>query len=243
MRPSLFAPCLCFLMTTSLFAQETAAVATIAVQPPVVESHAATPTLVKLKPGTEVDLALLDPVSSATAVKGQPVKFVVAKDVIAEGLVVIPTGTPATGIVRAVRKGAKGKHNGYVVLQPQTVALADGTMLTLKEYPPGEPTCGNLGPCFGLVAAVVLLAPIWAPIIGLGMLIALPWMIPYWTKEKKPEVAGTDEVKEACQHTTMYTGAEFKIPANATEASQPPAPKESMDLGQCPASSQSSKAR
>jgi hypothetical protein len=65
-----------------------------------------------LKKGTYVRLVLLETVSSATATKGQSVRMLVKEDVSADGVIVIPKGTSATGIVAWVRKAVPGKKDG-----------------------------------------------------------------------------------------------------------------------------------
>jgi hypothetical protein len=86
--------------------------------------------------GVEVKFVLLDSVSSATATRGQPVRFAVAEDVWVDGLVAIPRRTPANGVVRRVRKGVPGEYAGYLTLEPREILLANGSRIKFGAYPP-----------------------------------------------------------------------------------------------------------
>ena len=76
---------------------------------------------VTLRKGTVVALAVIDPVSSATAQKGQTARLALAEDVIVNGIVVIRRGAPAVGVVESVSKAIPGKHDGD--LQIKLVSL------------------------------------------------------------------------------------------------------------------------
>lgn len=80
---------------------------------------------IHVKPGTEVQLVLKESLSSQTATRGQKFSLVVEQDVLVQGQVVIPKGSPATGlVVRAEPKGTFGKP-GVLQLRIQSLTLRD----------------------------------------------------------------------------------------------------------------------
>jgi hypothetical protein len=196
--------------------------------------------VIKLKKGTEVDLALLEPVSSATATKGQQIRFAVTQEVRANGLVgpvVIPKGALATGVVKKVRKGIKGKRDGYLEIEPQKVQIANGSWLKLAQFAPGQDSCSDSeGPCgITLFLYLVIASPVL--LVQLVVLAVMtPKLLAERPKREKPVVEGKDVATAACWHYTYYSGAESNVPANASETSQPAVLKELTDLGGCPGS-------
>ena len=86
-----------------------------------------------LSAGTAVPLVTAQPLSSKTSAKGDPVALRVVADVVIDGVVVIASGTAATGQVADVRaKGAMGMSGRldirpmYLMLGEQPVRLAGG---------------------------------------------------------------------------------------------------------------------
>jgi hypothetical protein len=108
---------------------------------------------------TVVELALLETVSSATAQKGQAVRLVVKKDVVVNGTVVIPRGTPASGLVTFVRKGVAGKSDGSLRVKPLGLILPDGSSIELRGYTynddDADGVCEGFVSCLGLNVIVV----------------------------------------------------------------------------------------
>ena len=100
--------------------------------------------------GTEVRLVLLQTLSSATARNGQKVNLAIAKDVTVNGVLAIPQGTPATGIVKRLKKAVPDRKNGFLEVEPSDLSLPDGSSIALRLYPPGEDACGDMGPCWVL---------------------------------------------------------------------------------------------
>jgi len=113
------------------------------VHPPISE-------FVTIPKDTEIELDTLEAISSATATSRQPVRMIVAKDVVINGLVVIPKGTPASGEVSELIKGVPGKRNGFVWVKPVDLTLGNGKGAKLKEYRSGDDACGDMGPCWAL---------------------------------------------------------------------------------------------
>lgn len=222
MRSGFVASCLCFLMTTTLLAQETASVAPPLRAAPLASSNPEpAPGPLTLKKGTEVELVLLETVSSATAVKGQAVHFAVAKDVVADGLVVIPRGAAATGVVTSVQKAVKDKRDGYVVVAPRKVEVGLGSWASLRWTRPGVKDCDEFCPTWGVVAAIVA----FSPILVAGLVLVAPWVLIAWLSDRGSGTEGRDQVIQPCWRETMYTAAEVKAPATAASSAQPTAPE------------------
>ena len=76
---------------------------------------------VRVMPGTEVQLVLEESLSSQTATKGQKFSLTVKRDVLVQGHVVIPKGSPATGLV--VRPEPNGTFGRPGVLQLRIQSL------------------------------------------------------------------------------------------------------------------------
>jgi hypothetical protein len=106
---------------------------------------------------TAVELALLKTVSSATAQKGQAVGLVVKRDVIVNGAVVIPRGTPASGLVTSVRRAIPRKSDGSLRIEPVGLTLPDGSSLELREYidDGGDGVCEGFVGCMGLIVVAI----------------------------------------------------------------------------------------
>jgi hypothetical protein len=100
--------------------------------------------------GTEVRLVLMQTLSSATARNGQVVHLTTSKDLIVNGVLAIPEGIAARGVVKHVTKAVPGRKDGYLEVEPSSVSLPDGRFIPLRSYPPGEDACGDMGPCWVL---------------------------------------------------------------------------------------------
>jgi hypothetical protein len=221
-------------MTTSLLAQQTAAVSPTPAAPPdetpIHETQTPVPTPVTLRKWTEINLVLLEPVSSATAVKGQQVKFAVAKDVVVDGLVVIPRGAQATGVVAKTQSAIKGKRDGYVVLETRKVALGNGSWMNLRDARSGGSSCDDF--CIGGDDAVALI--FLSPFILAGVLLVSPFWIAALLTSKPPQIEGKDNVLQPCWNYTRYTSNDLTIPANAAQAGQPASIADQEQLKACP---------
>ena len=112
---------------------------------------------VTLRKGTVVALVLIDPVSSATAQKGQAVRLALAEDVIVNGVVVIRRGAPAVGVIKSVSKAVPGKHNGYLQIEPVSLTPQYMSSIVLNGYTPtgGDGVCDGFGSCRGLVVFAI----------------------------------------------------------------------------------------
>ena len=115
---------------------------------------------IKLEKGQEVELQLLESVSSATGRNRQVVKLATVSDVVENGIIAIPKGAPAVGVVKHVRKALPGKKNGYLEIEASELTLPNGTIVKLGEYPPGDDACGDMGPCWALFIAAAPFTPL-----------------------------------------------------------------------------------
>jgi hypothetical protein len=229
---------LCTILITRLAVQPVYSqeIATIPLQPPAATPEPSSKPGV-LARGTEVHLVLLDSISSATAKKGQTVHFAVAQDAKEGGVVVIPRGTPAEGIVTHIRKGIPGKHDGTLQLEPRQILLSDGSRLKLSRNRPGEDDCGDMGPCWALATFAVALSPV----LIATLVVASPWLIHDEIKEKekfplvKPRIAGKDEALLPCELNYAFTASPLG-PANDAATPHPVADAATLEqLANCPA--------
>ncbi len=80
--------------------------------------------------GTTIFVQLLDRLSTAETVKGEPFRSRVTADVVEGGQVLIPAGTEIDGTVVQVSTGHAGA-SGSMRLRPESAILANGTRLEL----------------------------------------------------------------------------------------------------------------
>ncbi len=92
----------------------------------------ATTTQLTIPDGTPIELRLVESVSSNHARKGDPLNFIVVKDVNLGGYTLVPAGTIARGTITEV----KGKRfvgiGARISLRLDSVELADGEILKLR---------------------------------------------------------------------------------------------------------------
>lgn len=91
------------------------------------------PVVKTLPAGTEFHLEFLDAVSSQTSQVGDRFRARVAKDVAADGIVVIPAGSTVTGSVSEVHKLAKIGGQAMLTLSFESLELPSGKSLPLQS--------------------------------------------------------------------------------------------------------------
>jgi ribosomal protein L35AE/L33A len=135
---------------------------------------------------TMIDLTNLEALSSATAYKGQKVPMAVASDVIVKGHVVIPRGTPATGVVTSVRKAIPGKRDGYLMVDQVTLDFPGSSSVALQFWtdPSGDGFCTGFFTCDLPLSIIV-------GVSRTGELIAKPF--------RKNHVTGNESSVWSCQ--------------------------------------------
>ena len=111
---------------------------------------------VKLVFGTEVPLATSKELSSKANVKGDVVDLVTTSDVLADGVVVIPKGTAATGqVIDARAKGGLGM-SGKLVVRPLYLQIGSRTVRLAGD------TADRGSISAGQVVGMILLTPIFS---------------------------------------------------------------------------------
>lgn len=125
----------------------------------VAQAPAPLPASVILSDGTSVKLRLDQTVSSLHAHVGDPLKFVVVKDVAVDGHVVIPEGSFASGSI----VGVKGKRflgvGGNIVFTLDSVSLADGERVELSARKEVKGSSRTRLMAAGMIAAGVIFWP------------------------------------------------------------------------------------
>jgi hypothetical protein len=90
----------------------------------------------QIRTGTEVEIELLETVSSETLQVGQTVPFKIVRSIEANGTTLLAAGTLFTGtVIKANRAGHWGKAGAFD-LRLEPVKLPDGTLVRLQFYRP-----------------------------------------------------------------------------------------------------------
>lgn len=111
----------------------------------------------KIERDSKLVLALAEPLSSATAKKGQAVRLKLNGNWFVNGRIVLPDGTPVEGIVRRVQRPTPGKLGGRVIMTEGSIRLASGRRIQLNIQMPDAEECDDPGPCavlFGIMTVV-----------------------------------------------------------------------------------------
>ena len=168
-----------------------------------------------LKKGTPVELILLESVSSAGVRKGQSVRMVAGCGVTTvDGVVLIPKGTPAVGVVNRVRRAEPGKKDGEVSIKPTNLNLPNSAAIALRNY--GFPEEDGLG-----TALLPLL-----PFAYAVEFVTMPF-------HKKHHDTGKEEVIEACSEQYSELAATIVIQPLGTAGGQS-TPQNVVSDGLCP---------
>jgi hypothetical protein len=88
----------------------------------------------QLQDGTTVHVRLVSPITSESARAGDTINFVVTRDVVVNGAVVIARGTPAVGSVVAARRAIWGfiDHHPVLSLAFVKTTAVDGQLVRLR---------------------------------------------------------------------------------------------------------------
>jgi hypothetical protein len=128
---------------------------------------------IRIKYEEPLELVLDEPLSSATAKKGQTVRMKLRGPWVAEGHFIAPAGTPAVGKVRRVERAIPGKRDGRVVITAGSIQLPSGKSVHLNIQMPDGRECDDIGPCllvygiFAIVEAPLLVIEL--PLIPVGI--------------------------------------------------------------------------
>ena len=91
---------------------------------------------VNIPKDTKIKLVSLERVSSKTAVRGTSVSFAIAEDVSIGGVLLLPAGTPVSGIVTKVVRGVAGKRPGFLRIRIREIAVAGNSPIRLTNSDP-----------------------------------------------------------------------------------------------------------
>jgi len=88
----------------------------------------------QLLDGTTVQVRLLTPINSEDTLTGDPIEFVVLRDVLADGVVVIARNTKVSGTVVAARRASWGFiwHRARLSFTFTQTTAVDGQSVTLR---------------------------------------------------------------------------------------------------------------
>jgi hypothetical protein len=175
---SIFSVVLCFLLFSQSGIAQTAS-----------PESTPKPKQLKINRGAQLKFVLSEPVSSATAKKGQTVRMELREPWIVGDRVILPKGAPATGIVSKVKRPVPGNRIGRVVITKGTIQISSGQTIPLEVYMPDREECDDAqGAC---IAVYTLYAIITLPLILISLPIALVYGIAHLKKgivhlKKKP---------------------------------------------------------
>jgi len=185
----------------------------------------------EMPPGTTVTLVSLEEISSATLSEGLKVRFGVSRDVVVNGNVTLPAGTPIDAVVTRVRRASKEHHrNGSVGLRLHDID-AGGYRIRLTmndDFAPDNikhrrSKLKDIVEMGGETVVVTALAPIVIP-MGIAMT----------TSDKKR--IGEDLVLKPCFHAEVYVRSAKRV-KQAYAAQLPSA--HTQEVGVCVGSTES----
>ena len=126
-------PALCFILCPLLAAQQVAQAASPAAAPP--SQPAPAPVYMTLPADAEIELLAPGPTEFAKASPGVAVQFVVDKDVVLAGEIMIHAGVPVTGIVDHVKRGSHRRHrDGEMEIRVTKIVPAEPIELHLRCF-------------------------------------------------------------------------------------------------------------
>lgn len=215
---------LCFILCPLLVAQQAASSEQSPAEP---ESHHTAQSkgaTITLRRGTTVPLFLLDTVSSATAQVGQTVRFAVSEDVVVDGTVVIPKGTPISGVVTHVRKAILGKRDGVVEAKPVSLTLPGGSSVELREPSGdgGDGVCEGFVNCMGLFVVAIPLSVLSLPIAAVAMIKEPP-------QRQRATISGNDQTLPLCGQRWGVTTKKIRVGPPVPTQTQPLQPTVDVD--------------
>jgi hypothetical protein len=232
---------LCLLLSPLLAAQHVAQTAASSSSPqpgaPAATSLPATPPVpeaITIPKGTAIGLIELETASSATASKGDPVRYVVAEDIVVDGVTAIRAGTPVTGTVTKAKKSSTHHQEGELEIAVRELALDSQIRLRLTDQPPKSPaeqSAENSELVKGVLLGIVL-APVWIALLAIEVTVSAPFAIAGVIDDLRQQSASpqwTDVTLAQCSTRMVYVSSETTIPrANlAAQANAPAAPEDS----------------
>jgi hypothetical protein len=119
---------------------------------------ASVPEPLKVERDTKLELLLVEPLTSATAKKGQTVRLELANAWVVNGREILPKGAPAVGIVDSVQHPVPGKKSGHVAVVKGSIQLPSGKKVPLSLSMPDYWDCDGTNACavFAGLGAIVV---------------------------------------------------------------------------------------
>jgi hypothetical protein len=95
----------------------------------------------RLSDGTPIRVRILGVITSETSIAGDPLEFVVVRDVVRDGVVVIPRGARVSGAVVDARRMSVGwsSQPGRLAFQFHATASRGGRAIRLRASPDSMP--------------------------------------------------------------------------------------------------------
>ncbi len=222
---------LCFILCPLLLAQQApATIATLdaahsSAPIPAADAHQSVSEFVTIPRKTQIGLMLLDPVSSATSKRGDSIRYVIEKDVVVDGIIVIHAGTPVAGIITKVQRAVPHERDGRIEFEPKEVEIDKHHALRFTDSPPRPPkSWADRRDRINQTLRMIVTVPIWLP--------RLPSSLAGWNQEGRNEhpepPQGKDMEFRVCyvqqywftQHVATIRVAELKsAPGNFAAAS------------------------
>ncbi|UWZ83898.1 hypothetical protein [Occallatibacter riparius] len=127
-------------------------------------ARTAVPAQVTIPTGTKITLRILERLASDTAKNGSTVRFVLAKDVIVDGITVLPAGVPVIGIVSRAKPGIAYQQWPELVVRVRKMKIGKESIHLTRTDPNRRK-----GPVNGKDVATCLMMPLYCMAGAFGM--------------------------------------------------------------------------
>jgi hypothetical protein len=123
-----------------------------------------------IAPDTEVEIELLESISSETLKVGQTVPFKLVRDLQSDGITLLPAGTPFTGTVTSANAAKHWGKAGAFDLKFNPLKSQDGTLVRLDFHHPAK--LNARGEKTGETIASAMVLTYYFPLIPVEMIVA-----------------------------------------------------------------------
>lgn len=128
------------------------------------------PSQYRVTPQTEVEIELLESISSETLQVGQTVPFQLVRDLQSDGVSLLPAGTGFTGTVTSATSAKHWGKAGAFDLKFNPLKLQDGTLVRLDFHHPAK--LNARGEKTGETIASAMVLTYYFPLIPVAMIVA-----------------------------------------------------------------------
>ena len=177
---------------------------------------ASDPKPLKVESGTKLELVLVEPLSSATAKKGQTVRLELGEPWIVDSRTILQIGAPATGVVSSVQHPIPGKRAGHVAVVKGSIQLPSGKSVPLSLSMPDYWDCdGAAGACatFAVLGAIVVV-----PLAAIDFVAHPKGTLNAFRGDSGVPNAGLDSDLPAGSSVRAWTKRSFELPQAASAA-------------------------